>query len=108
MKIPSEPMKCFMHCSTLSIRLVRELEMPGLFLRCISWRRSIIAGAEWKAALSSFESFDIYACIAFCSASSPTGIGGIGGWRFPECAPGAWVGPAAAWLEVAVAPLDCP
>lgn len=101
MKIAREPMKCFMHCSTLSTRVVRELEMPALFSCCISFRRSIISGADWKAVLSSSESFDIHSCITFCNASSLAGTSGVGDWSVIDCAPVTGEG-------VGVAPLDRP
>ena len=71
-------MKCFMHCSTLSTRVVRELEMWGLLLHCISCRRFMISGADLKAALSSVEIVPTYSCIAFCNASSFAGTSGAG------------------------------
>ena len=80
MKIVRELMKCFMHCSTLSIRVMRELEMRDLVLDCISCRRFMISGADLKAALSSVEIFSTYSCIAFCSASSFAGTSDVAGW----------------------------
>ena len=70
-RIPREPIKCFTHCRTFSTRVVRELEMRDLLLRCISCRRSkTSSGADMKAFLSSSKSSSIYFCIAFCNTSS--------------------------------------
>ena len=70
-------MKHFIHCRTLSTRVVRELEMPGLSLCCISCRRSIISGADWKAALSSGESSDRYSTFAIPRSSLVQAIGDL-------------------------------
>ena len=97
MNIPREPIKYFMHCSTFSTRSVKELEMGDLALCCISCRRSMTFGADWKAALSSFVSFDIYSCMAFCNDSS---------FADTDCTPVTW--PEVCWEGVGVAPLNCP